>query len=312
MTAGNDRLDRLERLANLRASGALTEEEFVVEKQAILGGDLLPSESPVDGGGELRSWPGRRASLVFGVPVTAAIVGAALWAAWPAHDPKGGTAPAKLSPPRAIVEAPSPPPVAVTMSPKQQLEAAFRAQYGQSGTATLTFGEDRYTFRPAALIPVESYFALISVGSGPDYHAAAGKLSVAYLDRAGTEFRKAGVAPVIATTGTFGAINGWRLRRDLGSSPVSAIEGGGTWQGCTLGGVTLIELGSQQPQITAEFIPIAFENDSGFGEASSYDGRLERSGDGIRAIYTGDITKTVEYQRQDGRLVATSEEPGVC
>jgi hypothetical protein len=282
----NDRLDRLERLEALRHSGALSDVEFAAEKARILVDERA--------GGH----PSTKALLAVGA---AMIVVAAMVASWwqrPASTT--GTRPAAAPAPIRTLAAPSAPVPA--LSPQAALAAAGRVVFPEAGAVP---------FRAEKLIPVGDHLAVIGVGEGDGSHASGGTLAIQYVDQAGRTFTKVG--PMVAEqTGSFGTIGGWTLRHDLGDRPIIALDGGGTFQGCTFGGTTLIALDADRPRTLASLIPTSFADDSASDHGPSYEGRITRAGDGIAVRYSGSVTATILFRRVGAALVPDRPLPAGC
>lgn len=286
----DDRVTRLERLARLRESGTLTDAEFEAEKARILADEALGEDVAIE---EPRSgWAGR-ILLGGGIAIGAA---AALWLAWPSIHP---TAPA----PEAVanVAMPEPLPQAPPMSDTQQQAAAFAVAFDSASP-----------FKPEKIVPVGGHLAVIAVAGNPDgAHVESGTLAVQYVDRNGDGFTRVGPR-IEEQAGSFGQIGGWSLRRDLADDPVVVLEGGGTWQGCTVSGAILIALAPDAPHTLTDFIPTGFEDDSQAENGPHYDGNLVRAGDAIAVRYTGSVTTTVTLRPDGAKLVPDRPLPDGC
>ena len=199
--------------------------------------------------------------------------------------------------PEAVVE--KTPPAA-----PNDLAAAYRAAFDEAERAS--------GLEPVGLVAVGDHLAVIATFTDPEpSHASNGGLSVQYVDRVGDGFRRVGSVAKVET-GSFGAIAGWTMRRDLADDPIITVEGGGTWQGCTIAGVNLIRLEPDRPSVVSDFIPIHYQDESGMGDGGGWDATLTRAGDGIRVRYAGSLDTTIVYRREGDRFVTDKEPPAGC
>jgi hypothetical protein len=192
------------------------------------------------------------------------------------------------------------------MGPEEQRNAAFAAAFS---------ADEAPHFTPAALVDVGDHKAIVAVRQTPAdaSHADSGALSVRYVDWDGSNFASTDIPPLLEETGSSGAIGGWKVRRDLGKYPVIVLEGGGTWQGCTIAVATLIELRPDKP-MTLGSIPSFRDfpaNDFG-GDGRHYTGTLSRDRTGFKMRYRGSVNMTVHLARNGAKLKPDHELPGGC
>ncbi|RZI61332.1 MAG: hypothetical protein EOP94_00920 [Zymomonas sp.] len=204
-------------------------------------------------------------------------------------------------PPPSLPQSTTP---ALALTADQQLDRGFSVAFGSTAS-----GEGAY--RPEGILPIGSHLAIIAVKTNEKVHAEPGTLAIQYLNRSGDVFSMSGTRLEVRT-GSSGPIAGWKVRRDLADNPIVVVEGGGTWQGCTSSGVTLIELTPDRPRTIVDFIPVIYSNDSGFGTAGFFEGKLSRAGHGIKVSYSASSSKTVTYVRRGDRLIPTSRSPQTC
>lgn len=241
------------------------------------------------------------------IPITLAVVAAAIpaIALW-AVVKKRVDSPASVAPAVKPTDHARRGPVGDKAPPaaRSDLAAAYRAAFDEVDRAG--------GLEPGGLVPVGDHLAVVATFTDPEpSHASNGGLSVQYVDRIGDGFRRVGNAATVET-GSFGAIAGWTTRRDLADDPIIAVEGGGTWQGCTLAGINLIRLRTDRPTIVSDFIPTHYQYDSGVGEDGGWDAALTRTGDTIRVQYVGSLDTTIIYRWKGTRFVPDKESPAGC
>src|SRR3954462_4413876 len=162
----SSRYDELERLQRLRESGALSDEEFQIEKRRLLGHG--ESEAPVR---EERfiaveeEAPARLPLYLIlcgAALIVAVVVGLLLGRTVGGHGTDNGMA-ANLAPPEEnyadenLIQPPAAPDVS-TLPPQEQLAKAFEAAFGRPGSATVNAPSDApdgggaVTYRPGRLV----------------------------------------------------------------------------------------------------------------------------------------------------------------
>jgi hypothetical protein len=272
----SSRYDELERLQRLRESGALSDEEFQVEKRRLLGhgesgppvreetvvvaDDAPPSRLPlylILGGAALV------AAIVVGLLVGRFVGGN--------HDTNGMAANVAVAEENDsaenLIQPPAAPDVA-TLPPQERLAKAFEAAFGRPGTATVdapagaSDGAELVTYRPGRLIDAPFGPVLVSEGEVKDAaHVNGGQIAVTYLRPEGDHYAVVRHFPEAAVAGSFGHVAHWSVSPRFSDWPVVATEGGGTWQGYTCSTLTLTELRPAGPAEIAT-IPLVYD-DSG-------------------------------------------------
>jgi hypothetical protein len=202
--------------------------------------------------------------------------------------------------------------LATTASAKTdtQTASAFRAAFGSSGSAILKRQGDyqetiKYT--PGALVETPFGPVLISPGEVLNAgHVNSGKLAAIYLKRSPRGFAVTKRFLRAAETGSFGTIGKWRVSRTFGRLPVVVVEGGGTWQGCTVHNGTLLELAPEGPR---ELVTVPLYNyyapDFGRGRPINLRGKIigivaNRS---FEIAYSGSSRFTERYVRRGDKYV---------
>ena len=196
-------------------------------------------------------------------------------------------------------------------APDPQLAAAFRAAFGRNGSAIvkLTGGEmtEQVKFKPGALVQTPFGPALLAPGEVVDAaHVNAGKMGVVYLKRTQQGFAVAKRFVPAMETGSFGQIGKWRVSRAFGQLPVVIVEGGGTWQGCTVNNGTLLELAPQGPRELAT-VPLYnyYVADFGRGRRTNLRGQITRiaANRSFEVTYSGSSRFTERYVRRGNHYV---------
>ncbi|TGX53652.1 hypothetical protein E5A73_12590 [Sphingomonas gei] len=164
--------------------------------------------------------------------------------------PDKPTAPTHKARPKAIA---SPAP----LSPAERLAAALRV---------VPVGDGRYAFgKDDKLLDTPFGPVLLRHGHAPDAgHPEGGVIAAYYLREADGGFVLAKAFPEAAMSGSFGDLAKWSVSDKFATLPVLVVEGGGTWQGCTVGDTDLIELRPTGPASLAS-IPTLFD-DSGMAQ----------------------------------------------
>ncbi|AQR74941.1 hypothetical protein [Sphingomonas sp. LM7] len=187
--------------------------------------------------------------------------------------------PAKPAPTAAATPAKA---MAPPLSPAARLAQAVRAVPAAKDSRYAFDGDDKLIDTPFG--PV-----LLRHGHVEDAgHAEAGVIAAYYLRADGDGFALARAYPEAVTSGSFGDLGKWSVSADFSALPVLVVEGGGTWQGCTVALTDLVELRPTGPAGLAS-ITTTFD-DSGMVEngAQSLTGSLT---DIVR-----DRSFTVRYQ----------------
>ncbi|MEA3001108.1 MAG: hypothetical protein QOK17_2941 [Sphingomonadales bacterium] len=315
----SSRYDELERLQRLRESGALSDEEFQIEKRRLLGHG--ESEPPVR---EERvvaieeEAPSRLPLyLILGGAafIVAMVVGLLLGRTVGGHGTDNGMA-ANIAFPdenyadENLIQPPAAPDVS-TLPPRVRLAKAFEAAFGGAGTAIVSApanapdGGGAVTYRPGRLIQAPFGPILISEGEIKDApHVSGGRIAIAYLHPEGDHFAVVRSFPEALVTGSFGRVGKWSISPRFSDWPVVAAEGGGTWQGYSCSVLTLTELRPAGPAELAS-IPLSYD-DSGAkedqSEATKIEGKLVNivKGQSFDVAYSGSQAFIDHYVRAGG------------
>lgn len=324
----DDKLNQIDRLFALKEKGVLSDSEFQMEKDKILGRDASSNVSPEvssqphpepeqldsdrDDGASTIEWedePSRNASkFVVSAVAIVLFVGSAYWAyntfiSSPDNTTTNATAEKPSATERALSTsaAAQPPAVDVDVSETELLKRAFGATVAKQGKG----------FKPVRLMLVESdRYAVIATAEGGEAHADAGKLAVQYAKRDGNNFSAFGPLREIET-GSFGQKPEWSIRSDLGPNPMVVVIGGGTWQGCSSLVASLIELTPTSPNLLLS-LPVSYENEDGDGNTSSYSGEIELGPEGLQVRYTGTVEETIFLKKKGSALSPQGQLPDTC
>ncbi|NIJ21413.1 hypothetical protein FHS95_003116 [Sphingomonas naasensis] len=124
----------------------------------------------------------------------------------------------------------------VPPAPAERLAAALRVVPVDKASRYAFGGDDR-------LIDTPSGPVLLRHGHVPDgSHADGGVIAAYYLRPQNDGFALVKAFPEAATSGSFGDLGKWSVSADFAAVPVLMVEGGGTWQGCTVGLTDLVAL----------------------------------------------------------------------
>lgn len=303
----SSRYDELERLQRLRESGALTDEEFQLEKRRLLGHETIaPAEETVVA--EPRSGSRRRLWIIAGV---AALFLAVIAGVYFGRNSGGDDGIIDLPMPTEneaaesnLVEAKALPDVRA-LAPEEQVARAFEAAFGSRGEAVLSVpgdgGDEDVRFAPGRLIWPAFGPVLISEGKVQDpAHASAGRIAVHYLKPAGDRFEVARAFPAAVATGSNGEVARWSLNPRFSNWPVIAAEGGGTGQGYSCSWLTLTELRPDGPAKLAS-VPLLYD-DTGAkedGTGRSIEGKILNinRNQSFDVVYSGSRAFSEHYVR---------------
>ncbi len=214
----------------------------------------------------------------------------------PAKAPKHRATPAAVA---------SPTPAALT--PAERLAAARKAVPAEKN-GRYVFGKDD---------------KLLDTPFGPELlrhahvedagHGEAGVIAVYYLRESGDGFTLAKAYPEAVTAGSFGDLADWSVSPAFAKMPTLVVEGGGTWQGCTVAFAELVELRPDGPATVAS-VPMVYD-DSGMVEESpqSLEGEItdivqDRS---FTVRYKGTRSFAERYVRRGDRFVPEGGESQV-
>jgi hypothetical protein len=165
--------------------------------------------------------------------------------------------PVKPAPKHRATPAATPTPA---LKPAERLAAALRAVPADE--------DDRYTFDgDDKLVDTPFGPVLLRHGHAPDAgHPEGGIIAAYYLREQQGRFELARAYPQAAMSGSFGDLAKWSVSDKFAALPVLVVEGGGTWQGCTVSDTDLVELRPNGParlaSITTTFDDSGMEQDS--------------------------------------------------
>lgn len=316
-----DRIEALERLQRLRESGALSEDEFVAEKTALLGRVGAAGNEPPPASIEREhviAVQKRRPEWLIPAALLAALLVFAA-AAWLVLRGGGGgdaaeTVQANVAAPpvpaaeQNLLEA-APAPTIRDRPPAEQLAAAFRAAFGTAATRAIE--EADISFRPGRLVWIGDKAMLVSEGTNAEEcHACAGHLAVHRLAPAGDSFRVEGQWLSVATD-DYGRPPEWRITDELTGRPALRVEGGGGNQGIFCNFVSWYDLAGERPAQIAR-VQTGYTNE---GEEGGFEleGRIAnlRPGRSFDAVYTGYESFTETYRMRGGRYQLDAPESRV-
>ncbi len=303
----SSRYDELERLQRLRESGALTDEEFQLEKRRLLGHESI---APAEDAAAVEPQPGSRRRLWI-ILAVAALVLAVIAGVYFGRNSGGDDGIIDLPMPTEneaadvnLVEAKALPDIRA-LAPEEQLARAFEAAFGSRGEAVLSVpgdgSDEDVRYAPGRLVWAPFGPVLISEGKVQDpAHVSAGKIAVHYLRPAGDRFEVARAFPAAVATGTNGQVARWSLNPRFSNWPVIAAEGGGTGQGYTCVYLTLTELRPDGPARVAE-VPL-FYDDRGAkedGSGRSIEGKILNinKNQSFDVVYSGSRAFSEHYVR---------------
>jgi hypothetical protein len=196
----------------------------------------------------------------------------------------------------------------------EQLAAAFRVAFGASGAVVLKRqGEmkENVRYTPGDLVNASFGPVLLSPGEVVNpAHASSGKLAAIYLTRTDKGFTVDKKFVPATETGSFGKIADWSVNRSFGELPVVTVDGGGTWQGCTVSITTLLELAPEGPKQLAS-VPMSYDNGGAVPEGkqpTQISGRIEniKPGKSFDVVYFGSKDFTEHYVRKGDTYVLAS------
>jgi hypothetical protein len=206
--------------------------------------------------------------------------------------------------------------VSATAAPAaaDQLADAFRIAFGKGGAVVLKKQgqmKENVRYTPGDLVNAPFGPVLLSPGEVVDAaHASAGKLAVVYLTRSDSGFTVAKKFVPAAETGSNGRIADWSVNRSFGELPVVTVDGGGTWQGCTVSVTTLLELTPDGPKTLAS-VPMTYDNAGAVTDGqkpTQISGRIEKivPGKSFDVVYFGSKDFTERYMRKGDTYVLAS------
>ncbi len=304
----SSRYDALERLQRLRESGALTDEEFQLEKRRLLGHEAIPPSVDDSVPAEAGTASRRRIWIIAGI---AALVIAIVAGIYFGRNSGGDDGIIDLPMPMEnesaesnLVEAKAVPDIR-GLAPEEQLARAFEAAFGSRGEAVLSVpgegSDEDVRFAPGRLIWPAFGPVLISEGKVQDpSFASAGKIAVHYLRPAGDRFEVARAFPGAVATGSNGQVARWSLNPRFSDWPVIAAEGGGTGQGYTCAWLTLTELRPDGPAKVGQ-VPLLYDDKGAKedGTGRTIEGRILNivKGQSFDVVYSGSRAFSEHYVR---------------
>ena len=319
----DDDLARLERLARLRETGALNDEEFERAKALLFQRDGAPApiadaddnnaqppalDDAVPQKAGKRRWP-------YGLAACLALAGAGGWALaqWSKVQPQeaaaanAGPAGIRSSAASAPAAAPQPAPSLIRALPAQrQVDLAFDAVFGLKEREIRVSEGAVYSYAKGKVFWADFGPVLIVEGSGEPYPLALGTLGLFYLrEMPGPKFEEVRRWPDAVAGGMMGNPPQWKIRTDLADRPVIEATGGGVWQGYGCDTTTLTELTASGPQLLATFAS-SYSSEGAEGDAGqTYDGAIVNvvRGRSFDVRFTGTRTITQRFVRKGGEYV---------
>jgi hypothetical protein len=315
----SSRYDELERLQRLRESGALSEEEFQVEKRRLLGhGAETGTGFPRAGAVEIVDEDAARSrnALLIVLGVIGLLVAIAI-GAFVGHGIMGGRAApeANVALPQnedAADEnliAPPPPTDVRTMPVQEQLARAFEAAFSAKDQALRQIGARTFVYHPAKLIWDGDRAILISPATaGGDCQDCAGTIAVHYLTAAADQFQVTSSWPEAVGGGQWIGTPGWRVSYAFTAHPAIWQDGRTGNEDCGLATATLTELTPAGP-IQSGPIRLSYHNKGGlsglvFGD-TTIRGHITNIQKDVSfdVIYSGDKQFTETWVKQGDRFV---------
>ncbi|MFL6863705.1 MAG: SHOCT domain-containing protein [Allosphingosinicella sp.] len=275
----SSRYEELERLQRLRESGALSDEEFQIEKRRLLGhGESEAAARPLPHVAETdvvveQEAPSRLPILLIagGIALIVAIVAGLFLGRMVGGGGSDNAAVSNLAAPEDkfadanMIEVPQQVDVR-TLPPPAQLAKAFEAAFGKPPPATIALppgaedGAETVAYTPGRLIEASYGPVLVSEGKVPDAaHVNAGRIAVHYLRPEGDHFAVVRAFPAAVAAGSFGSVGKWSVSPRFSGWPVIATQGGGMWQGYACSNLTLTELRPDGP-VDLVTVPLTYDD----------------------------------------------------
>jgi hypothetical protein len=205
--------------------------------------------------------------------------------------------------------------IATPAAADRQLEAAFHAAFGKSGSALLKkqgqLKEDvKYT--PGDVYDAPFGPVLLSPGEVVDgAHANSGKLAIVYLKPGDKGLEVAKKFVPAAEIGAFGKIVDFSVSKYFGGLPVVTVNGADNWQGYACSSAALLELTPDGPRHLVT-IPMTYDN-SGAAAAgkklTQINGRIDniQPGKSFDVVYFGSGKESTDrYVRKGDAYVLAS------
>jgi hypothetical protein len=320
------RYDELERLQRLREAGALTEEEFQVEKRRLLGHGIEPGApvwQPVERIDEEEA-PRSRTALYVVLGAIGLVVAVALGLLL-GRDVGGGRAapetnvalPQNEAAADENLIAPPPPPDIRTMPLPEQLSRAFEAAFGAKDQAQLQIGGRTLVYHPGRLFWVGDKAVLISpAGGSGDCPGCAGTIAVHYLTPVADSFQVAGSWPQAVSGSQWNTSLRWRMTNAFTNLPAIWEEGRDRAGDCIDGSATLTELTANGP-VQSGPIRIYYKNSGGLRGLVLGDTEITGHAANIQkdvsfdVVYSGDRQLTETWVKQGDRFTVQGGESKV-
>jgi hypothetical protein len=316
----SSRYDELERLQRLREAGALTEEEFQVEKRRLLGHG--PDAEP---GRPLRTErveivdeeaPHSRTPLYVVLGAIGLVVAIALGLLLGRTVSGGRAAPeSNVALPDNVATldenliAPAPPADVRTLPLPEQLSRAFAAAFGAKDQAQLQIGGRTFVYHPGRLFWIGDKAVLISPATGAgDCRDCAGTVAVHYLTPDGDKFQVAGSWPEAVSGARWNTPPRWRMTNAFTTLPAIWEEGRDRGQDCVAGSATLTELTPAGP-IQSGPIRTYYKSSGGLKGLVLGDTEITGHATNISkdvsfdVVYSGDKELTETWVKQGDRFV---------
>ena len=326
--SSDDYLERLERLARLRETGALNTKEFEREKAQLLqqnrgpvevageiGSSVHAPDFPVTAIGARRRWP---LWAVAGL----ALAGSSGWALanWTRVQPADKTAPL-VNPARTGHSSAAAPELRAQprtsairrLAAERQVDMAFDAVFGH-GKREIRIGEEAtYAYAKGRVVWAEFGPVLIVEGSGDPSPPSLGALGIFYLrEKPGAKFEEVRRWPDAVTGSIMGNPPQWKIRYDLTDQPVIESVSGGVWQGYACQSTVLTELTRDGPNDLVVFDSHYDSLGAKGNDGTSYDGTISHIVRNRSFIvkFSGTQSATQHFDRKGGKYVRVPDPGG--
>jgi hypothetical protein len=290
-------LDRLQRLSELRTSGALTDDEFDAEKRKVLAA-------------RSSRWP------IFASAGMVALVAAGVASLSIMRDDPPTTTSLPSGPP-VTVDTPAPlaAPVPPQRTPAERIAQAFEAATGHRKPFVQTVKGEAFTNTPIKIVDLPFGPALIVKREIKDgCHACTGYLGVYYLrEDPGQTVITASFPDAISGWGWGAAPVEWQITDRFTANPAIYASGGYTGQGITMSGAAITELRPDGPR-TSDVIGTGYSDAGAITDEDprpgcDIDGKIsnvvkDRSFD---VVVTGTINGKDRYVKRNGKFVAINK-----
>jgi hypothetical protein len=190
-----------------------------------------------------------------------------------------------------------------TIGTSKEASAAYQAAFGRSNETTV--GNYKYIAASSKLIWTGQGTAILVLAASntDESHASSGTLGVIHLKSLANGFTVLRRWLEAGGGSTWGGAPEFSISSKIGPRPVVYTEGGGTWQGCTSGVASLIELTPSGPQSLAEF-PAFYEPAEGRGTTGKVTNI--RFGLSFDVVYSGSKRFVDKYARRGSKYLLAS------